>query len=78
MEKMNDLKIIRYKHGGITAKEAAKKIGMTYQNYLAIECGRRKGSIKFWLEFQKLFGLSDSEMWSIISNRAKKLGDIDE
>ena len=44
MEKMNDLKIIRYQHGGITAKEAAKKIGMTYQNYLAIECGRRKGS----------------------------------
>ena len=63
-EKMKILRINRH----MTQSDVAEKIGISLSLYNLIENGKRVGSIETWKKIQKLFSLSDKEMWSIMKD----------
>ena len=63
-----DLKILRVKHH-LTQVELAEKVGVSYPTYNLIEQGKRKGSTEFWAKLQKVFNLTDAEMWQLYTNK---------
>lgn len=63
-----ELKVLRVKNN-LTQKDIATKLGISYPTYNLIEQGKRKGSTDFWRKMQKLFNLSDAEMWQLYSNK---------
>lgn len=62
------LKVLRVKNN-LTQKDIAAKLGISYPTYNLIEQGKRKGSTDFWRKLQKVFNLSDAEMWQLYSNK---------
>lgn len=63
-EKMKILRINNH----MTQSDVAEKIGISLSLYNLIENGKRVGSIETWKKIQKLFSLSDKEMWSIMKD----------
>ena len=63
-EKMKILRINRH----MTQSDVAEKIGISLSLYNLIENGKRVGSIETWKKIQKLFSLSDKEMWSLMKD----------
>ena len=63
-EKMRILRINRH----MTQSDVAEKIGISLSLYNLIENGKRVGSIETWGKIQKLFYLSDKEMWSLMKD----------
>ena len=61
------MKILRITHN-MTQSDAAEKIGISLSLYNLIENGKRVGSIETWKKIQKLFSLSDKEMWSLMKD----------
>lgn len=61
------MKILRINHR-MTQSDVAEKIGISLSLYNLIENGKRVGSIETWKKIQKLFSLSDKEMWSIMKD----------
>lgn len=61
------MKILRINHH-MTQSDVAKKIGISLSAYNLIENGKRVGSIETWEKIQKLFSLSDIEMWSLMKD----------
>lgn len=61
------MKILRITHN-MTQSDVAEKIGISLSLYNLIENGKRVGSIETWKKIQKLFSLSDKEMWSIMKD----------
>lgn len=62
-----NLKVFRIKHF-LTQGEIAEKIGCTRSTYSAIERGKRDGGKIFWKSFQRVFHISDEEMWALWKN----------
>lgn len=63
-EKMKILRINNH----MTQSDVAEKIGISLSLYNLIENGKRVGSIETWKKIQKLFTLSDKEMWSLMKD----------
>lgn len=63
-EKMKILRINNH----MTQSDVAEKIGISLSLYNLIENGKRVGSIETWKKIQKLFSLSDKEMWSLMKD----------
>lgn len=63
-EKMKILRINNH----MTQSDVAEKIGVSLSLYNLIENGKRVGSIETWKKIQKLFSLSDKEMWSLMKD----------
>ena len=61
------MKILRINHH-MTQSDVAQKIGVSLSLYNLIENGKRVGSIETWEKIQKLFSLSDKEMWSLMKD----------
>lgn len=61
------MKILRINHH-MTQLDVAEKIGISLSLYNLIENGKRVGSIETWGKIQKLFSLSDKEMWSLMKD----------
>ena len=61
------MKILRITHN-MTQSDVAEKIGISLSLYNLIENGKRVGSIETWKKIQKLFCLSDKEMWSLMKD----------
>ena len=61
------MKILRINHH-MTQSDVAKKIDISLSLYNLIENGKRVGSIETWEKIQKLFSLSDKEMWSLMKD----------
>ena len=61
------MKILRINHH-MTQLDVAEKIGISLSLYNLIENGKRVGSIETWKKIQKLFSLSDKEMWSLMKD----------
>ena len=61
------MKILRINHH-MTQSDVAEKIGVSLSLYNLIESGNRVGSIETWAKIQKLFSLSDKEMWSLMKD----------
>ena len=61
------MKILRINHH-MTQLDVAEKIGISLSLYNLIENGKRVGSIETWEKIQKLFSLSDKEMWSLMKD----------
>ena len=61
------MKILRITHN-MTQSDVAEKIGISLSLYNLIENGKRVGSIETWKKIQKLFSLSDKEMWSFMKD----------
>lgn len=61
------MKILRITHN-MTQSDVAEKIGISLSLYNLIENGKRVGSIETWKKIQKLFTLSDKEMWSLMKD----------
>ena len=61
------MKILRINHH-MTQADVAEKIGISLSLYNLIENGKRVGSIETWGKIQKLFSLSDKEMWSLMKD----------
>ncbi len=61
------MKIVRITHN-MTQSDVAEKIGISLSLYNLIENGKRVGSIETWKKIQKLFSLSDKEMWSLMKD----------
>ena len=61
------MKILRINHH-MTQSDVAEKIGISLSLYNLIENGKRVGSIETWEKIQKLFFLSDKEMWSLMKD----------
>ena len=61
------VKILRINHH-MTQSDVSKKIGISLSAYNLIENGKRVGSIETWGKIQKLFSLSDKEMWSLMKD----------
>ena len=61
------MKILRINHH-MTQADVAEKIGISLSLYNLIENGKRVGSIETWEKIQKLFSLSDKEMWSLMKD----------
>lgn len=61
------MKILRITHN-MTQSDVAEKIGISLSLYNLIENGKRVGSIETWKKIQKLFSLSDKEMWSLMKD----------
>lgn len=49
----------------LTQKQAAEQLGVSIATYNLVEQGKRRGSAEFWLGVQKLFDLTDGEVWKI-------------
>lgn len=64
-EKMKILRINNH----MTQSDVAEKIGISLSLYNLIENGKRVGSIETWKKIQKLFSLSDKEMWSLMKDQ---------
>lgn len=60
-----NLKLFRVAHK-MTQQQIADAIGYQRATYAAIESGKRTGRQTFWLDFQKAFNISDSEMWELM------------
>lgn len=58
------LKLLRVKKGW-AQKDVAEKIGITTPNYCLLEKGIRFGRASTWAKIKELYGLKDSEMYSI-------------
>ena len=65
MERYTSLRDVRYKNGDLSQKEMAQKIGISDGSYSLIENGKRHGSNKTWNTIQKLFDLTDAEVWQM-------------
>lgn len=63
-----ELKVLRVK-SNLTQRELAEKLGVSYPTYNLIEQGKRKGSTEFWEAVQKLFNLTDAEVWQLYTNK---------
>ena len=61
------MKILRINHH-MTQSDVAEKISISLSLYNLIENGKRVGSIETWKKIQKLFSLSDKEMWSLMKD----------
>ena len=61
------MKILRITHN-MTQSDVAEKIGISLSLYNLIENSKRVGSIETWKKIQKLFSLSDKEMWSLMKD----------
>ena len=61
------MKILRITHN-MTQSDVAEKIGISLSAYNLIENCKRVGSIETWGKIQKLFSLSDKEMWSLMKD----------
>ena len=61
------MKILRINHH-MNQSDVAKKIGISLSAYNLIENGKRVGTIETWVKIQKLFSLSDKEMWSLMKD----------
>ena len=61
------MKILRINHR-MTQSDVAEKIGISLSLYNLIENSKRVGSIETWKKIQKLFSLSDKEMWSLMKD----------
>ena len=64
-----DLRDARYQNGDLTQTAAAEKLGISVAQYGKIEKGDAVGSVNIWLRIQKLFNLSDAEVWQMISRK---------
>ena len=60
-----NLKVFRVKLN-LTQQDIADKIGVTRATYSAIETGIRNGRQFFWNELQRVFNISDEEMWQLM------------
>ena len=69
MAKFSDRLALLRKGQGYTQKEVAEKIGVSYPTYNLIEQGKRQGSTVFWFKLQRVFNLTDAEMWQLYSNK---------
>lgn len=63
MERLG-LKLLRVKNK-LTQQGVAEKVGISKANYCLIEQGKSNGSDRTWLAIQKLFNLTNEEMWSL-------------
>lgn len=66
-----NLKIFRIKQN-MTQGEMAEKIGCSLNQYSTIERGVRNGTITFWQNLQKAFGIEDSELWELTKVEQKQ------
>ena len=62
-----DLKDVRFKNGRLSQADTAKKIGISTCAYTLIESKKRNGSVKTWKKIQEIFGLSDGDVWRLMS-----------
>lgn len=60
-----NLKTLRTKHH-LSQTEIAEKLGCGRATYSAIEKGTRHGRQYFWNEVQRVFELTDAEMWELM------------
>lgn len=49
----------------MTQSEMGEKTGVSRVTFSNIESGKRDGTRRFWLNLQKAFNISDSEMWQL-------------
>ncbi len=54
----------------LSQQEMGAKIGCHYATYAAIENGKRDGSVRFWNNLQRAFGLSDAQKGELMRNEA--------
>lgn len=71
MKKRTALIALRMRHG-LTQEQAAERLEMTRASYSMIECGVRTGRLDFWQRLQKVFNLSNAEMWDLINETEEK------
>lgn len=70
MEKREGLIAFR-KSLGLTQADMADKLGCVKLYINDLELCRRDASIPFWYNFQEVFGIEDSKMWSLIKIHKK-------
>lgn len=58
------LKELRLKNGH-TQRQVARLTGTTKEYYGLIENGKRVGVLPYWLRVQKVYKLTDKEVWDI-------------
>ena len=63
--KRRNLYLLRCKHL-LTQAEFAAKIGVSVRGYQNIEWGERDGKASFWSKIQKVFNISDADMYSLM------------
>lgn len=66
MASRNRLKEIRLARG-LNGQKAADLAGMLKQVWSSIETGKSSGNLATWKRIQKALQISDSEMWSVMS-----------
>lgn len=62
-----ELKVLRIRHG-LSREEMAKRCGVNFSTYSAIEAGSRNGRPCFWEQIQKSFNIPDCDMWKLMKN----------
>lgn len=65
MSKNLKLKLKRIEQG-MTQKDIAEKLQISIPAYSLIESGKRKGSLEFWENVQKVLNIDNNEMWEVI------------
>ena len=71
MERRN-LKVFRIMQG-LTQEEMADKLGVTRTFYSNVENGKNSTSYKFLKKLQKVFTLSDEEVWKLSKTGVDKV-----
>ncbi|MBP3573228.1 MAG: helix-turn-helix transcriptional regulator [Prevotella sp.] len=67
---MRRLKMKAFRAGlGLSQQQMADKLGCSRGRYAGIEAGKRNGDQNFWLNFQKVFNISDSEVWEFMTQK---------
>ena len=51
---------------GLTQRELADAVGCSRENYSAIETGRLEGSIKIWIQLQKVLSIEPADVLYMI------------
>lgn len=55
---------------GLTQEQMAEKLQCTRVYYNMIENGKSFGTIEFWENFKRVFGIENYDMWDLIERGA--------
>lgn len=56
------------KRKGWSQEEAARRLEIPLISYQKIEQGKSEGKVNFWRRVQRIYELSDEDMWSVVND----------
>lgn len=53
----------------LSQEDMAKVLGVSRSQYSQIENGKRDGTLSFWKKLQRVFDISDEDMWALAKRK---------